>query len=60
MKMEARNIPPVNKPLCRGGAALASVTAVFLVSGNAAIWLVPQRFAEAARSASNPWAQEIS
>lgn len=57
--MEARNIPPVNKRLCRSGAALAGLAAVVCVAGNATMWLVPQWTEEAARSASYMQTQPI-
>ena len=57
--MEAKRIPPVNKRLCRGGAALAAATAVFLIGGNAAMWLVPKWTEDAARNASYLWTQGI-
>jgi hypothetical protein len=50
--MEANSIPPVNKRLCRGAAALAGVTAFAFVAGNAVAWLVPQWTEQAARSSS--------
>jgi hypothetical protein len=57
--MRSATVPPVNKRLCRGGATLATVTAVFLVVGNAAMWLVPQWTEDAARNASFLWTQQI-
>jgi hypothetical protein len=57
--MEANCVPPVNKRLCRSGAALASLTAVFLVAGNAVLWLVPQWTEDAARNASFLWTQKV-
>lgn len=57
--MEATSIPPVNKRLCRSGAALAGLTAVVFVVGNVAMWLVPEGAEYAARSASDMRTQQI-
>jgi|MudIll2142460700_1097286.scaffolds.fasta_scaffold20973_3 hypothetical protein len=50
--MQVRNVPPVNKRLCRVAAAVAGVAALAFVAGNAAEWLVPQWAEEAARNAT--------
>lgn len=57
--MAPDGIPPVNKPLCRGGAALAGVTALILLAGNAAMWLVPQWTEMVARNAANLWTEQL-
>lgn len=57
--MEAKGIPPINTRLCRIGAALAGLTAVVFVTGNAIQWLVPQWAEQAARSASYMQTQPI-
>jgi Protein of unknown function (DUF2975) len=51
--MDANNIPPVNKRLCRAAAALAGVTAIAFIAGNAAMWLVPEWTETVARNASH-------
>jgi hypothetical protein len=57
--MDANSIPPVNKRLCRIGAALAGLAAVLFVVGNAVVWLVPALAEDAARRASNMLTQQI-
>ena len=57
--MAPDGIPPVNKRLCRGGAALAGVTAQILLAGNAAMWLVPQWTEMVARNATNLWTEQL-
>ena len=57
--MAPASIPPVNKRLCRGGAALAGLTAALLLAGNAAMWLVPQWTEMAARNAANLWTEQL-
>lgn len=57
--MDAKSIPPINMRLCRTGAALAGLTAVAFVVGNAVQWLVPQWAEQAARSASYMQTQPI-
>ena len=50
--MNAKSIPPVNKRLCRAAAALAGVTAIAFIAGNAAMWLVPEWNETVARNVS--------
>lgn len=57
--VKAKSIPPVNKRLCRGAAALAGVTAIAFIAGNAAMWLVPEWTEMVARDASNMQTQPI-
>jgi len=57
--VDVKNIPPVNKRLCRGAAALAGVTAVAFIAGNAAMWLVPAWTEMAARDASHMQTQQL-
>lgn len=57
--MAPDGIPPVNKRLCRGGAALAGATALLLLIGNAAMWLFPQWTELVARNAANLWTEQL-
>ena len=57
--MSARSIPPVNKRLCRAAAALAGVTAIAFIAGNAAMWLVPEQTEIAARNVSHMQTQQL-
>jgi hypothetical protein len=57
--MSPNRIPPVNKRLCRAGSTLAGTTALFLIVGNAVLWLVPQWAEVAARNSANLWTEKL-